>query len=64
MKLLPTQLRALHEAAVRKHCACLGVTVDEWRFGRSAWHADITDIIADERITMLIALRARNRRSV
>ena len=63
MKLHPTTIHALHEAAVRNHCANLGVTVDEWRYGRSAWHADITDIIKDERITILIAhtIRKKNR---
>ena len=59
----PIAIRALHEASVRKHCAFLGITPDEWRYGRSAWHADITDIIEDERITMLIAhtIRKKNR---
>ena len=61
-KLHPTTLHALHEAAVRNHCAYLGVSVDEWRLGRSAWHADITDIIEDERVTMLIANRRRKNR--
>ncbi len=59
MKLHPMTIHALHEAAVRKHCAYLGVTANEWRYGRSAWHADITNIIEDERITMLIAQRSR-----
>lgn len=64
MKLHPITIRALHEAAVRKHCELEGTTPMDWRLYRANWESDIAstgmNVIDDERMSMLIAHRRRN----